>query len=260
MSHKKRRLALVMATLCFGLGFDARTEADIDINAPPGLAAGDTFRIIYVTETDTMATSSKIGFYDTFVNNDANENSGGGYFYAGTQLTFSAIASTPTITAIAHIGVTNSPVFTIAGTKIASTDSTAAGGLWSGTLLNPIGNGNATNPYVWTGTSDDGGDGPYGVLGNGAMEMSTLGIIDTATGGWVEIDDDFNDEDYGMYGISQVLTVTPEPSTLWMATVGLGVALSYSSGRRRKHRSQRPVGQPNKTERAEDHMQSPFGG
>jgi hypothetical protein len=260
MCHKTRRLSLVTATLFFGLGFDARTEADIIVDTPPGLAAGSQFRIIYVTESDTMATSPKIDFYDTFVNNDATQKSAGGYFYTGKKLTFSAIASTPTITAIAHIGVTNSPVFTLIGTKVANTDSTAAGGLWSGTLLSPIGNENATNPFVWTGTTDDGGAGSFGVLGNGAEEMSTLGIIDAVSGGWVEIDDDFNDMEYGMYGISQVLTVVPEPSSLWMITVGLGAAISYSSGRRRRHRSQRPVVQPNKTERAEDNLQSPFGG
>ncbi len=37
-----------------------------------------------------------------------------------------------------------------------------------------------------------------------------------------------------MYGISQELTVIPEPSSIWMAIAGLGTAIAYSTFRASK--------------------------
>jgi hypothetical protein len=242
MFDKTPRLTTIMAALCFGPGFVSQAKADIMINTPPGLVAGDTFRIVFVTEAETMATSPNINDYNTFVNNDAKAEAGGGVVeYNGTPLTFKAIASTSATNAIDNMGVTNSPVYLFNGVKVANTDSLAD--LWSGTILAQIDRSLVkvqADEFVWTGTDPSGdGDVAFGVLGSGFEEESTLGFVGAIAnpvlnGNWVEQHSDINDEAFPMYGISQVLTVTPEPSSIVLLSTGVVIGLAGYRWRRSK--------------------------
>ena len=117
---------VAMAVLTLVLGGNNRAEANIIISTPAGLHPGDTFRLVFVTDSTTTATSASIGDYNSFVNNDATAEAGGGSVtYNGTPLIFSAIGSTSATSAISNIGVFGAPVYDTDGTLIAASDTLA---------------------------------------------------------------------------------------------------------------------------------------
>ena len=124
-----------MTMLWIGLGVKTTAKADIMINTPPGLVAGDAFRIAFVTGQATNATSTEISYYNNFVNDDAIIEAGGGVnvvTYDGTTITFAAIASTASTNAVTNIGEYGVPVYLSNGTLVTPSDTST--GLWSGTL------------------------------------------------------------------------------------------------------------------------------
>ena len=98
-------LAAVVAVV-HGPWQSSATANPIVITTPTGLQGGDQFRIIFVTPGTTDAKSSDISTYDTFVNQQA-----GLVTYNGQAVHFSAIGSTDSIGAKAHIGVTGAAVY-----------------------------------------------------------------------------------------------------------------------------------------------------
>jgi len=84
MLTKTGRFELATAVLCIGFGGGGRAAADLAITAPLALNPGDTFRIVFVTDATTTATSSSIGDYNTLVNTDAPNEAGGGAVKYGT--------------------------------------------------------------------------------------------------------------------------------------------------------------------------------
>jgi hypothetical protein len=261
MKSKLRRLVTVMTLLWIGLGYDAGAKANIVIPTPAGLAPGDTFRIAFVTSAETAATDPDINYYNDFVNKDAITEAGGGanvVTYDGTTLTFAAIASTASVSAINNIGVTGSPIFLSNGLEVAVIDD--AEGLWNnGNLVNPINVDllqQTISSSVWTGTTPYGyTEGEY-ALGNLLSDDGTVYSGDSLsrTSTWITNTRNKVAFPLPLYGVSQVLTVpsaNPEPSSIWMAIVGFAAALTCSTARRRKHRRQRPEVQPNNSECAE---------
>ncbi len=236
------KFALAILALWFGLGAETRTEANLVINTPAGLTAGDTFRIVFVTDGTTDATSTSISTYNTFVNHDATSQAGGGNFvYDGTTLTFKAIGLTLTTSAVANIGETGAPVYLANGTEVASSDT--ASGWWSGgthALLHAIDTdllGNTAQTEVWTGTGLSGHSAdPLG--GNGAVSgETTIGHSTQIGPQWMIGQEAGPTALHVMYGVSEELTVpqassVPEPSTLWMASVGMLAGIAYGRFRR----------------------------
>ena len=246
MFHKATRMGLATVALCYGLGLDTRSKGDLLIKTPTGLTAGDTFRIVFLTDGMTDATSSSISTYNTFVTNDAKTQAGGGanvVKYGGTTLTWTAIASTSTTSAINNIGVTGASVWLIGG-EVASSDTTSTGGLWSdGRLLSVIDEnltGSSTSSLVWTGTNADGSSRPSYSLGDLALSQVITGESTNISDAWVASRFTNPNTALPLYGISQVLTVplttsVPEPSTLWIACAGMVAAIPYG---RRSRKSQ----------------------
>ncbi len=242
MLTKKRRLALATAVLCIGFGAGRPTAADgIVLNTPAGLSPGAAFRFVFITDAGTLATSSTISTYNTLVNTDATTEAGGGLVtYNGVALTFSAIASTATTNAIDNVGVTGAAVYLANGTPIASNDGTGSGGLWSGSIFNPINeqlDGTITggaDPF--TGTLPSGTGDPGHQLGTSSPTIGSATFSDSA---WV---DDFNFISGvfpgPVYGISQVLVAAsvPEPSTLLMAATAVSAGCAFGWSRRRRNR------------------------
>ena len=213
--------------------------------APLGLKPGDTFRFIFVTSNTTDATSSNIRDYDNFVNANANEVT-----YNGAVINWLAIGSTDTVNAIDHIGT--APIAGVYSTdektKIATSTDVMAGGLWSGLLLSQPNLGIDKTPYnnvnVWTGTNGIGTEyatirGGFG-LGSSNTGMGFFpdprgevgfvpGSMDSYN--WVETGGDVRSisDQYQMYGISELLTVCPEPSTLLASGLGILVIVVSST-------------------------------
>jgi hypothetical protein len=232
-----RHLRFVVA-LCICFCFVIGARADLIITTPSGLSPGDQFRIVFLTVATTQATSGDIGYYNTFVTNDAINQAGGAgnnVIYGSTVLTWTAIASTNDIAAITNIGSFDVPVYLGSGTLVAPSDTSS--GLWSGSLSAPI-NEFLTDPFffdtaVWTGTLPNGSAAGSFTLGSGSGFGSVPGLSNKSNGEWVETEAEPSSFSNNMYGISQVLTAVPEPSTYAMALAGLACG-GYSMLRRRK--------------------------
>jgi hypothetical protein len=234
MQRHTTRIILVTAILWFG----ATARAGQVLPTPPRLSPGDTFRFVVVTQGTRTATSSSIANYNTFVNAQA-----GAATYGGSVVTWEAIGSTSSTSAINNVGQTTTPVYLPDGTLV--TTSTTSAGLWSGSLLHRIdedisGMGLHTGSTgVWTGTNTNGSKSAN-PLGNffGVETGNTL----STNGTWVN-NGAFSSTTSGvfhMYGISQVLTAVPEPSSFVMAgTAIIAISMfgwSRKSGDQRRHR------------------------
>ncbi len=232
MLMRTRQLALAATMLGLAFGVTGPAEAGIVLATPSGLAPGDQFRFVFITDGTTTATSSSIATYNNFVNTQA-----GGATYAGSVVTWEAIGSTVSESAINNVGQTATPVYLADGTLV--TTSTTSSGLWSGSILNPIdedlsGKGvSSGSTGVWTGTNTNGSasanhlDDFFGV---------TIGASTTTDGTWINDGvwpADYTSGVFHMYGISQVLVASvPEPSTLIMAVTALFAGSSIAWSRR----------------------------
>ena len=228
---------VALAVITLGIGGTHRAKADITVNTPAGLVPGDTFRIAFLTDSGMSATSTNIADYNAFVNADAKTEAGGGSVtYNGTPLTFSAIVSTEAVSAQANIGQTGAPVFSMRGEVAASDTASSTGGLWSypHPLLNGIYTdltGNALPTYVWTGTSPNGFTNTPEAMGDQSVVFGVAGYTNIA---WVTAGALSND--FGplpLYGISQTLTVVPEPASilLCLSAGGCGAVGAYARRR-----------------------------
>ena len=236
LTHLGRfNLAIIVATSLYAIMGNTPVDAGLIISTPPGLHTNDKFRIIFATEDFTTATSTFITTYNTFVNHDATTEAGGGAVtYRGIPLLFSAIGSTASVNAITNIGQTNSPVFLANGTEIANSDTAAVGGLWAGTLQNPIGTDlinlvPSGTDSVWTGTRVEGlaAANPLGGANSASGRLTVSGAD------WVQEEPFPSGVQFHVYGISQALTV-PEPSSivLCLSAAGCGAVGAYVRRRR----------------------------
>ena len=201
-----RNMAVVIAAFLF-LG---SSRADIVITAPSGLAVGDKFRIVRLTTETTAATSADITTY----NNVANVTA---YSYGGVTVTWKAFASTSvadgsgtSINARTNIGALNSDVYRLDGVKV----STAAN-FYSDTHLAAVSAGPAVK--VWTGSNGDGTGYSGFILGGGGSAVG--GFSDQTGGGWAVWSTQGQSDQYGVYAVSQELTVVPEPGTMLLASM-----------------------------------------
>lgn len=239
LSPPPRRLALAVAFLWIGFSDVGRAEAGaIALSTPAGLSFGETFRFVFITDATTVASSSNIAVYNSFVDAQA-----GGATYDGSVVNWVAIGSTRSVSAINNVGQTPTPVYLADGTLV--TTSTTSTGLWSGSLLNPInedlsGMGVSTGSTgLWTGTNTN-GSASANPLGN--FFGVTIGNSLDADGTWVNDGSWPADNTSGVfhvYGISQVLTAVPEPSTLLMASMAIIAGCACGWFRRRRNVTQR---------------------
>jgi hypothetical protein len=213
-------------------GFACQGQAGPIVTIPTGLAPGSQYRLVFVTAESYTATSTSISAYNTDVTTDANN--------AGLGGTWLAIGSTDSENAIANIGAdAGIPIYNLAGQLIASDATANSGGLFSGTLMDPIEtdeDGTLLIADVWTGTSATSGDEVSGD-GLGDSEVvygyspltSDIAIEDTLAGA---------SKDKSLYAISEILTVpgtaTPEPPTTFMALTG--ALMLFAAGWNRKGR------------------------
>lgn len=230
------RQALVFTVLLYVTG-SAQCFAGA-ITAPPGVFGGQQFRIIFVTPNKTAATSQLISDYDEFVDSAA-----AGATYKGTKIQWFALASTNAVNARDHVGQTGTAVYLADGTKIADSDTIAPGGLWSPGDLSAQPDedldGISYSGLVWTGSSGIGttyattpvqnqppvkwGLGSPGFPGN--PNKSETGIIPGTVGGydWISVPAGVKPgtDLYQMYGISEVITAIPEPSSFLISGIGM---------------------------------------
>ena len=230
MGPHSGRSAIVALVLWSVAGPGGPAKADIMLQTPAGLSAGDHFRFVFVTDGVRDATSSNIADYDGFVSAEA-----GGATYNGAAVDWIAIVSTDSVDAIDHVGQATAPVYLPDGTLVATTTTPA--GLWSGALLHGIDldlSGNLVQTFVWTGTNPT-GTGFGGPLGSPPTPQ--VGSTTDSDGAWIDSGRSNLGDVRPFYGISPVLTVpqaVPEPSSL--ALYGLGAVALVGYARRLRSR------------------------
>lgn len=208
--------------------------------SPVSLSPGDQYRLVFTTSTTRDALSSNIADYNQMVQNAAD---------AVPQLqalgaTWRAIASTPTVNAIANTATSPTdpsvPIFLIIDDTLDPETMIAANnvvlwstGVLSPTLLSPIDNtetGLPSQQFVQTGTLSNGSGATTLELGSTPSVM--IGVTNTQDSQWIQGRVAGSAIDRPVYGISSVLTAVPEPSSAWMVGVIVCVAAVWQISNR----------------------------
>ena len=187
----------------------ATTHAQVVV-VPPSLSPGDSYRLVFVTSTEDVASSTDITTYDSIVQAAAAGNT----VLAG--ITWQVLGSTDAVDAIDHtntspMAATQVPIFRLDGANVANDYVD----LWDDTINSPINideSGATLSVEVWTGTAPDGtsNGGVFG-LGTFSIPGPRFGFSGFTSSGWII--DGVNNVifDRHFYGISNVLTVPGGP-------------------------------------------------
>ena len=201
----------------------------------PGLGVGDTFRLVFISSAKMAGNNSDITVYNTFIDNLAN---GGGSLFAGKGWTWKVIGSTPSMNAITNTGTTGTgfPIYLAGGG--AAPVAVDYIDLWDASTLRPIdrtetGAISTSDGIVWSGTISNGTSLGYYEMGWGS-QVNVGHNINWAGGGWIGTGAVGSPHDpRPLYGMSEELTVIPEPSTLVLLAMMGGVAMLLIMRRRR---------------------------
>jgi hypothetical protein len=195
---------------------------------PPGLVAGDIYRLVFTTFDTTDATSTSIATYNLFVTTEANASAA----LLTLGATWTVIGSTATTNAIGNIGTPAGPVYNLGGTEVATSTSNMFGNpLLAKINVDQFGNVVATNTVIWTGSHAATGNGEVGhQLGTSAPEV---GQVNTGAGWLTNSQITSNTDLHPVYAMSSLLTVAPEPQSLGLAGAGVVALLLGARARRR---------------------------
>ncbi len=184
---------------------------------PLDLGAGETFRLLFMTEDHRDATAADIGVYDAHVREAARDGHAAVRRYADH---FRVVGSTAAVDARDHTrtnpndaGHTDAEVWWLNGERVAANNA----GFWSDTWENwamadrrfESGERSTSNDWPWTGTRTD-----------GAKEANPLGASNARRGRFSTTDADTgpisyntvaSTQDHAFYGISPLFRVEPTP-------------------------------------------------
>ena len=184
---------------------------------PLDLGAGETFRLLFMTEDHRDATAADIGVYDAHVREAARDGHAAVRRYADH---FRVVGSTAAVDARDHTrtnpnnaGHTDAPIYWLNGERVAANNA----GFWSDTWENwamadrrfESGERSTSNDWPWTGTRTD-----------GAKEANPLGASNARRGRFSTTDADTgpisyntiaSTQDHAFYGISPLFRVEPTP-------------------------------------------------
>jgi hypothetical protein len=243
-----------VSLFCATLGLAAililsAAHAPADVIVPPGLPVGAQYQVIFLTHDTTPATNADIGFYNTFVSNEAALSPD---LPAGT--TWMAIASTPDMDAKNNVTTSSDiPIYTPDGVLVASSGSALwQTGLISPQLLNPVMTDQYGDMWVmdaWTGSKSDGTKVSGRALGQWSLpdvipvQGPEFGLGVFTTSRWLDVQPfssrlaGSSSQALSVYALSSVVTVpnvVPEPSALALLAVGTMGLLAVFSRRRSK--------------------------
>jgi hypothetical protein len=193
------------------------------------------YRLAFVTSDTTVATSTDISTYNSFVTSEAAFNS------ALPITSWTAIASTASTDALSNTscniaGCASDPIYLVDGTELATTLANFfADNLLSTNAIAVDETGAAYGGgYVWTGSNSDGTGAAGATLGTSYPEFGDP----YADNGLSNADLFSSSTDYSLYAISAPIGSSinvPEPASAAILLTGV-VALAASGNRRRSIR------------------------
>ncbi|MDE0318241.1 MAG: hypothetical protein OXI97_00005, partial [Acidimicrobiaceae bacterium] len=184
---------------------------------PLGLGAGETFRLLFMTEDHRDATAADIAVYDSHVREAARDGHAAIRRYADG---FRVVGSTATVDARDHTGTnphnaghTDAEVWWLNGERIAANHA----GFWSDTWENwamadrrfESGERSTSNDWPWTGTRTDGRK-EANPLGASNARRGRFSTTDADTGP-ISYNTIASTQDHAFYGISPLFRVEPTP-------------------------------------------------
>jgi hypothetical protein len=194
-----------LALLAIGLGGIASRSDAVIVTVPPGLNPGDTYRLVFVTSTPSLGVFVNIADYNANVATIAN---------SVTELndlgaTWKAIGSTNLTSAFDNVAIPTAGVriYRLDGLKVATGTGAGTGGLFSGSILNPINInelGGLATQFVRTGSLPTGLVHPISPLGGVSNTLGDPSAVDTH---WITHTATLQGIQFPLYAISSEITV-----------------------------------------------------
>lgn len=206
------------------------------IVAPAGLAPGATFQLIFVTDQSYQATDPNLDYYNTAVQNDADDAGLG--TYNGSPVIWQVVgetASSPGFPPLLPNSSTSPALYNLNGVLVAA----AGQDPYTTTLLSAPDidqNGNVRSTFVWTGIIPS----VSCVFSSSCLGQSapSYGVNSDINIDWFTDFGYVNMYSFSLYAVSQTLTVpgaaTPAPEPASTTALGVGLAGLWVVRRRRK--------------------------
>ncbi len=224
-------LTLLHAASCAWIAVALCGESTAAVIPPVGLTPGQQYQLMFVTFGTTDATHADIDYYNTFVNT-VDISFAVANFGLPAGVTWHAVVSTPSVNARDNAPSNGLPVYNTAGQLV------AASSIYAGSLLTPVYYNELGFSYdirtaaVWTG-SDPFGAGLVGHTLGDASGTSVVGFAGASDGVWTDDGTPvLQQNQWALYVLSSPITFVPEPGTLWLVIVALGVLAGARTLRR----------------------------
>ena len=199
---------------------------------PDGFAAGDSFRLLFVTTATTTAESSHISLYNDFVQTSA---AGGHSAILDFKSEFRALISTGTVDARDNTDTTGTgvPIYWLNSNKVADNYTDFYDGSWASVAGTDESGGTwvstTATRRVWTGSNADGtkylldrdrfaGNADAGSGPNGTPRVRRGDLVLTGAKPEISADNGVSRATRPLYALSPVLTVNQAPTA---ATAGI---------------------------------------
>ena len=191
---------------------------------PSGLATGDKFRLLFITNAGHAPTSDVISTYNTYVKNQANASNAHSAI-KGYSSSFRVVGCTASAAARDNTATTYTtdsmgdvvdpvPIYWLNGNKVADEYEDFYDGTWDDETNPKNRGGGASNPVagrVWSGCNTDGTAHSSTPLGNNPV------VIGRLNGGGGPLNLSANSQNtvtaYGYYALSGVFVVPNDPAT-----------------------------------------------
>ena len=138
---------------------------------PSGISAGQSFRLLFVTSTTTVATSTSISTYNSFVRARAAANT----HLSGFSSQFRALISTQTVNARDNTATTGTgvPIYWLGGAKVADDYADFYDGSWD-SRAGKTETGGSFSGGSWTGSNANGTKHSTYYAGASSVQFGTL--------------------------------------------------------------------------------------